>query len=861
MATPMMQQFNQVKAQYPDKVVLFRMGDFFESFGEDAKIVSRALNITLTTRNKNSENAELMAGFPHKALDGYLKKLVDAGQSVVIADQLEDPKQAKGIVKRGVTRVVTKGTLDSEMAASDQDPYLMSLVVKSGKMAVGLIDLSTGKLGYKVTDLSQQSFNEIMNSYQPVEVVIRKNIEIDFGDLPVQFMNGQLELVDFYSVTSHDSLDLNQPLAIETLELLLAFVTDTQKLEPTHILRPTELTDTSRMKLDRATLKNLEIFELFKHLDQTLTSMGRRKLFFEIHNPFTSARPIIQRQARVDALVKYENLDELRDKLSVISDIARLAGKIGLQRVNPKDYLFIKDSIESVIEISELLKELNEFREEFDPGLLKNSQEFATLISKVVAETATAKIEDGRYIAKGYDQEIDRLRGLSDNSKQHLEEFVQELKEQTGIPSLKVGFNKVFGYYIEVSNAHKDKVPQSFIRKQTLVNAERYINPRLKEIEDELLNASAKLEKLEYELFIKFREETVPYITTLQKLSEVVAIVDLLAGFAMLVIEREYILPEILDETKHSPYLNIEDGVHPIVAQANSQFISNNLNLGSDKDSKAFKIITGPNMAGKSTYIRQNAILVLMAQLGAPVAAKEMSLTPVDRIFTRVGASDDLSGGRSTFMVEMDETANILLKASNRSFVILDEVGRGTSTYDGVSIAWAISEYLIENLGSLTLFATHYHELIELVTIHEDRTEALKVGVEEDGDDVIFLHKISKGSVDRSYGVHVAKMAGVPQIVVSRAQEILDDLRGSQSSTSTTSKSKSEIQFMMLDSIGKDNQGTTSSPTIDEVTKAELEELDNLRSRIESIDINDMTPLKALIELEEIKGLISDKDE
>ena len=865
--TPMMKQFLGFKKQYPDKIVLFRMGDFFETFGEDAKITSKVLNITLTKRDK-TKNATPLAGFPHKAIDQYLPKLIKGGYCVVVVDQLEDPKLAKGIVKRGVTRIVTPGTLDGDQASSVKDSYLAAIYQDKKEISISLCDLSTGKF-LLISDHSRKDLiKQVISSYSPVEVLLLEGQErVDIGDLPVQFADKSLrnreysaELIkEFYEIKNVNPLDIKEESAdLVSVAMIIKYIEETQLMNPSHIMKPRRVKLNKRMVLDSFTINNLELVansytgeienSLFSVIDRTETSMGKRLLYSWILNPLIEKKEIDE---RLNLVEKFSNdrkiLEEVRERLGEINDIERIVGKIGLGRVNARDMKALQDSLENSLEVLSILKkDLKTTYKEIDTKIIEGLIE---KINKTIKDDPPITIMEGGIIKEGFDKEVDELRSLTGDSKSWIKDFEKEEKERTGIPSLKVGFNRVFGYYIEVTKTHQEKVPDRYIRKQTLVNSERYITEELKEKENIILNAQEKISELEYEIFVKFRDTFIPFIHQLQELSATIARIDVISGFAKTALEADYVRPEIYEMGEKDGVINIVNGRHPLVESiSEEEFISNDtyLNL---KDSN-MAILTGPNMSGKSTYIRQVATIVLLAQIGSFVPAKGAEISLVDRIFTRVGASDDLSRGRSTFMVEMDEAANIINNATKYSLIVLDEIGRGTSTYDGVSIAWALSEYLVKELKARTLFATHYHELLKLAEKFPESVKNYNVLVEEDIEKgtVIFLRKIVEGGTDRSYGIYVAKMAGLPNKVIKRANEILESFEQKNMFTKS-----SDVREATIEKVGgKQSKRKENGFQYPLFTAKESE----IEREIQDLDIDNLTPIEALNKISEWKKKI-----
>ena len=862
----MMRQFLGFKRQYPDKIVLFRMGDFFETFGEDAKIASKVLNITLTKRDKKA-NATALAGFPHKAIDQYLPKFIEAGHCVVVVDQLEDPKLAKGIVKRGVVRIVTPGTVDGDQANAVHNSYLAAFHFSKKNVFVSLADISTGEFLLLNEGKGSGYINSVLSAYNPVEILlIEGESNENLNHLPVQFLDKGLkniqfseELVkDFYNLKNVEAIGLEKDSeSVVPVAMILKHIEETQLMNPTHILKPKRVSLDSTMILDRATIRNLELVSnaysggiegsLFSVLNRTNTRMGTRLLYSWVLNPLINKKEIDERLHVVEKFFENEDtLNEVREKLDGINDIERIVGKIGLNRVNARDIKALEVSLLNSIEILDLAEKKLKIKEkDLDRDFFN---ELAKKINRTFVEDPPLVITEGGIINRGFNDEVDRLRSLSGDSKEWLKEFEEKEKKETGIPSLKIGFNNVFGYYIEVTRTHFDKVPDRYIRKQTLVNSERYITEELKEREDIILNAHDNLSALEYKLFNEFRESLLLSLEKLQKLSQVIAKIDVLSNFTYVAKDLDYVKPEIFEMGENDGIIKIEKGRHPIVESLSSEdFISNDTDLSLSKGSMC--ILTGPNMSGKSTYIRQVATIVLMAQIGSFVPAQSASISIVDRIFTRVGASDDLSRGRSTFMVEMDEAANIINNATKYSLIVLDEVGRGTSTYDGVSIAWALAEYITNELKARTLFATHYHELLKLSEKFPDAVSNYNVLVEEDLEkgEVIFLRKIVEGGTDRSYGIYVAKMAGLPEKIIKRANEILESFE--QKNMFASKKGVREISFVTKEEKTKSKINAIQYPLFS-AKDSEVER------EIQKLDTDNLTPLEALKKIVEWKKKI-----
>lgn len=865
--TPMMKQYLGFKKQYPDKIVLFRMGDFFETFGEDARTASKVLNITLTKRDRKKD-ATLLAGFPHKAIDQYLPKLIKAGYCVVVVDQLEDPKFAKGIVKRGVSRIVTPGTLDGEQASEIKDSYLCAIYQEKKETSVSLCDLSTGKFLLLSSSNGKDFVKNILSTYDPVEILLLEGEEkVEVGNIPIQFVQKGLrnkeyssELIKkFFQIKNSNAIDVEEDsIDLVSVGMVIKYIEETQMMDPQHVLKPNRVNLNKTMVLDRSTIKNLEIvsnlytggteYSLFGVIDKTKTPMGKRLLYSWLLKPLIEKKDIDERLNLVDKLYKNENsLNLILEKLEEINDIERIIGKIGLNRVNARDMKALELSLSSSIEILEILeKEIKEKYSGIDKKFLK---QVVQKISDTITEEPPTAVMEGGIIKRGFNKEVDELRELSSNSKTWLKDFEKEEKERTGISSLKVSFNRVFGYYIEVTKTHQDKVPERYIRKQTLVNSERYITEELKEKENIILNAQEKISLLEYEIFVEFRDSFLPSLEKLQVLSSIISRIDVLSSFAYLAKKNHYIKPEIYDMGQENGILHIVAGRHPVIEKiSEEEFISNDTLLNMTDSNMV--ILTGPNMSGKSTYIRQVAIVILMAQIGCFVPAKSATISLVDRIFTRVGASDDLSRGRSTFMVEMDEAANIINNATKYSLIVLDEIGRGTSTYDGVSIAWALSEYLIKEVRARTLFATHYHELLKLSEKYPESTQNLNVLVEEDLEEgtVIFLRKIVKGGTDRSYGIYVAKMAGLPEKIIKRANEILETFE--QKSMFSGKNEIRESDFSKLTKREKEREINGYQYPLFRAKESKVEK------EIQELDLDNITPLEALKKISEWKKKI-----
>lgn len=915
--TPLQKQYNQIKAEYPDTILFFRMGDFYEGFGEDAKIMAKVLGITLTSRNKKKDDP--MAGVPHHALDAYMYKMVMAGYKVAICEQLENPKDAKGIVKRGVIKVVTPGTITDEKAVDvTSNNYICALNIKDGLCGISYADLNTGE--FKTTEIGVR--NEVdkrkvideINRLSPSEILIPTSDQEEFKQeykqllgYYLQFLedeyfdekDGEEEITEFFKVKSLKGFGIeNRLLCISTSGALVKYLVETQKAKLAHINKISQYNISDHMMLDTATMKNLELVfssstggkrgTLIGVIDKTQTSMGARLLRSWVLMPLIDKEKINERLEAVEAFVSDpEKNDRVQELLGEVYDLERLASKLGSSNANAKDLVALKHSLQKIPELANHIPEKKTAQAVSsrtpirDPLLSKIKEEIKTdkfnslidLLEKSLNTNPPAFLNEGGLIRDGYNAEIDEIKEAAKGGKTWLKNLQAQEIERTGITSLKVKFNKVFGYFIEISKSNLDKVPEEYIRKQTLVNAERFITPELKEMEDKILGAEEKMIEMEYRLFVEIRTEAEKYIKDIQILAYHVAILDVIAGFAHLARYNNYVKPELNGEGE----INIKDGRHPVVEELSDEpFIPNDVKL--NKEDHQLIILTSPNMAGKSTYIRQVALIVLMAQIGCFVPAKKAKIGVTDRIFTRVGASDNLAQGESTFMVEMNETANILNNATERSLIILDEVGRGTSTYDGVSIAWAVAEHLHNKVGALTLFATHYHELIKLeqtlekaknynVAVKETVPSCPRRGEGEVGDtlssqerdgvksadkgQVLFLRKIIPGGTDQSYGVHVAEMAGIPDEVIAKANEILAGLE---------QESMFEIQKLPLlpeEGLGevgarhsKEKQPAPVQPSLFSAPDPRWEKM---KKEFEEIDINNMTPIDALKKLEEMK--------
>ncbi|WP_431127867.1 DNA mismatch repair protein MutS [Flagellimonas flava] len=855
-----MQQYNTIKTKHPDALLLFRVGDFYETFGEDAIKASKILGIILTHRNNGGDKTEL-AGFPHHSLNTYLPKLVKAGQRVAICDQLEDPKMTKSIVKRGVTELVTPGVaLNDDILSAKNNNFLCAVHFGRQKLGVSFLDISTGE--FLTSEGSVEQVDKLLQNFSPNEVLVSKNhkkefLEVFGNQLHSFFLEDWIFQDDYAleSLNSHFKTKTLQGFGIDHLAhgivasgAVLHYLSETQHKQLQHINRIQRIAEEEYVWMDRFTIRNLELYHstnlnavtLLDIIDKTLSPMGGRLLKRWLALPLKN-QDKIQRRHQVVAHLKAEEpqLEKLQHWIKQMGDLERLISKLATGKINPKEVIQLKNSLEALVPIKQLAQEssnpsLKQIGEDMDA-----CEVLRTKIKEVVHEEAPVNLAKGNTIAEGYSIELDELRNLAFSSKDYLDKMLERETEQTGITSLKIASNNVFGYYIEVRNTHKDKVPESWIRKQTLVNAERYITEELKEYEAKILGAEERIYHLEQQLFDQLLVWMQEYIAPVQQNAYLVAQLDCLCGFAQLACENDYVEPTISDSTT----LEIKDGRHPVIEKQlplGESYVTNDVLL--NREEQQIIMITGPNMSGKSAILRQTALIVLLAQMGSFVPASEAHIGLVDKIFTRVGASDNISMGESTFMVEMNETASILNNLSERSLVLLDEIGRGTSTYDGISIAWAISEYLHEHPAKAkTLFATHYHELNEMTTTFE-RIKNFNVSVKELKDNVLFLRKLVPGGSEHSFGIHVAKMAGMPQQVILKANKILKKLEKSHSSEEITDKLQATQNEMQLSFFNLDD------PLLEEI-----------KEEILHLDIDTLTPVEALMKLNEIKRLLSKK--
>ena len=871
--TPMMQQYMAIKEQYKDCILFYRLGDFYEMFYDDALTASRELEITLTGKNCGQEERAPMCGVPYHAVDVYLNKLVAKGYKVAICEQAEDPKQAKGIVKREVIRIVTPGTNLSQQALDEgRNNYLMCLVYDNNQFGLAITDISTGDFYTTEVATLKELYDEI-HRFSPSEIIcndsfymsgaslddFKDRLHVSVSTLDTWYMDEAVsvqKIKEHFKVASLDGLGLTDfPSGTLAVGALLLYLYETQKNTLDNLTKITPYRSGGYMIIDSATNRNLELIETLREkqkkgsllwvLDKTKTAMGARLMRNWIEQPLIEKKKIIARQDAVEEL--YNDMitrEEIREYLNAVYDLERLVTRISYRTANPRDLIAFKTSLGMIPPVKQLLSqaksaELKEIDERMDC-----LEDIYDLIEKSIQDEPPIMIREGGMIKEGYNEDVDKFRLSRTEGKTWLAELEAREKEKTGIKNLRVRYNKVFGYYLEVTNSYKELVPQDWTRKQTLANAERYITPELKELEDMILGAEDKLAALEYDLYCEVRDSIGEQVVRIQETAKAIAHLDVLASLACVAQSNDYVRPSI--NTKG--VIDIQGGRHPVVEKMNNNqmFIDNDTYL--DNKNHRISIITGPNMAGKSTYMRQSALIVLMAQIGSFVPAKSANIGIVDRIFTRVGASDDLASGQSTFMVEMTEVANILRNATSRSLLILDEIGRGTSTFDGLSIAWAVVEHISNPklLGAKTLFATHYHELTEL----EGKLDSVNnycIAVREQGDDIIFLRKIIRGGADKSYGIQVARLAGVPDSVIDRAKEISSWLE----ETDVTDKAKN---LQVRTSAKKKEVVREAVPAEKQMSLFDIYPADHpVLKELAGLDVSNMTPIQALNTLYELQ--------
>lgn len=875
--TPMMQHYLKTHEEYKDCILFYRLGDFYEMFFDDAKVVSKELELTLTGKSCGAEERAPMCGIPYHAAETYLTRLVKKGYKVAICEQVEDPKLAKGMVKREVTRVVTPGTtLNAQALDETKNNYIMCIAYIGDHYGISSADITTGD--YYVTEVdSERKLLDEVNKYQPTEIICNEAFYIsgiDIDDMKNRMgiviysldawyfsdETAQMTLKDHFKVRDLEGLGLaDYDSGVVAAGALLKYLYETQKTTLSNLVAIHPYTTGKFMIIDSSTRRNLELVETLREkqkrgsllwvLDKTRTAMGARTLRSFVEQPLIERTEIEERYDAIDEFnTNAITREEIREYLNPVYDLERLITRVTYQTANPRDLIAFRNSIHMLPPIKTLMSD-------FQSPLLKRLyeqldtlDELYELIERSIAEEPPLTLHDGGILKEGYNEEVDRLRKAKTDGKSWLADLEAKEREKTGIKNLKIKYNKVFGYYLEVTNSFKDMVPDYFTRKQTLANAERFITPELKELEDVILGAEDKLIVLEYELFREVRQKVADEVVRIQKTAKAVAQIDVFASLATVAEQNNYCRPKLNEKG----LIDIKDGRHPVVERMiqNEMFVANDTYL--DNGSNRVSIITGPNMAGKSTYMRQSALIVLMAQIGSFVPAKSAKIGIVDRIFTRVGASDDLASGQSTFMVEMSEVANILRNATFNSLLILDEIGRGTSTFDGLSIAWAVVEHISNPrlLGAKTLFATHYHELTEL----EGKLNSVNnycIAVKEKGDDIVFLRKIVKGGADKSYGIQVAKLAGVPDNVIERAKEIVEEL------------SNNDITEI-VQNISAEGSSKRSKPKLDEVDLEQISLLDTMDNdtilnELKELDLGQMTPIEAMNKLYELQNKVKNR--
>ena len=878
--SPMMTQYVETKKQYPDCILFYRLGDFYEMFFEDALTASKELEITLTGKECGLEERAPMCGVPYHAVDSYLYKLVQKGYKVAIAEQMEDPKLAKGLVKREVIRVVTPGTITSSQALDEtKNNYLMGIVYIGDTYGISTCDMTTGD--YLVTEVEgERNLLDEIHKFAPSEIICNEAFymsSIDLDDLKNRYHVAVSSLDSHYFSDDSCRKVLKEHFHVSTLDGLgladydagviaagavMEYLYETQKNSLAHIVTITPYTTGQFMIIDTSTRRNLELVETLREkqrrgsllwvLDKTKTAMGARLMRTMIEQPLIRKEQIIERQNAIEELnMSYISREEIREYLGPVYDLERLIGRITYKSANPRDLIAFRNSLKMLPFIRDILKEfhsavLKEIHEDMDP-----LQDLYDLIERAIVEEPPIVTREGGMIKEGYNEEADKLRHAKTEGKTWLAELEARERDKTGIKNLKIKYNKVFGYYFEVTNSFKDLVPDYFIRKQTLANAERYTTDELKNLEDIILGAEDKLFSLEYDLFCDVRDQIAGEVNRIQTTAKAIAGLDVFSSLSLVATRNNYVKPKINEKGT----IHIKNGRHPVVELMlkDDLFVANDTVLDNNKN--RISIITGPNMAGKSTYMRQTALIVLMAQIGSFVPADEADIGVCDRIFTRVGASDDLASGQSTFMVEMTEVANILRNATRNSLVILDEIGRGPSTFDGLSIAWAVVEYISNTrvLGAKTLFATHYHELTELEDTMSGVTNYC-IAVKEQGDDIVFLRKIIKGGADKSYGIQVAKLAGVPDQVITRAKELVEEL----SSADITMKAREIAEA----SANVSQHKTVTRPDevdLNQMTLFDTVKNDDIIHELEEISINEITPMEALNILSRLQSKLKNR--
>ena len=860
--TPLMKQYNAIKVKYPDAMLLFRVGDFYETFGEDAKKAAGVLGIILTKRGAGSDSETALAGFPHHSLNTYLPKLVKAGMRVAICDQLENPKMTKTIVKRGVTELITPGvSLNDEVLQSKSNNFLAAVHFGKRLLGVSFLDVSTGE--YLLAQGNEEYIDKLLQNFNPSEVLVQKQFKKKFKELfEDRFYTFFLDDWVFqkeYSVDSlHNHFGVNSlrgfgvdeiPEGIIAAGAVLYYLSETQHNNLKHIQNIRRIAEDEYIWMDRFTVRNLELYHASSHnavtlldvIDKTISPMGGRLLKRWLALPLKDVKKIQHRHELVKHFIENNSFSEtIKFQLHQISDIERLVSKVATGKISPRELVLLKNSLKAILPVKkEALTSKNTSVNKLGNEIL-DCAEVILKIDAALFDEAPVNINKGNAIANGVSEELDELRAISTSGKEYLDNMLARESKKTAIPSLKIAFNNVFGYYIEVRNTHRDKVPEEWIRKQTLVNAERYITEELKEYETKILGAEEKIQELERQLFLRLIQEIIEFIEPIQQNAKIIAQIDCLLSFAVLAISNNYIRP-IVDQ---STEIEIKNGRHPVIEKQlpiGEEYIANDVVL--NRSQQQIIMITGPNMSGKSAILRQTALIVLLAQMGSYVPAQNARIGVVDKIFTRVGASDNISMGESTFMVERNETASILNNISDRSLVLLDEIGRGTSTYDGISIAWAIAEYLHEHPSKAkTLFATHYHELNEM-TVTFERIKNFNVSVKELKDTIVFLRKLVSGGSNHSFGIHVAKLAGMPNQVIHRASKILKQLEKNQ----TSEEVKETLKEVQQDEM--------------QLSFFQLDDplLEDLREEILTTNLDTLTPIEALMKLNEIKRMLIKK--
>lgn len=860
--TPMMQQYTRIKSQYPDTLLFFRLGDFYELFGDDAKIAAKVLDITLTSRDRSKENPIPMCGVPYHAVDGYLEKLIKHGFRVAICEQLEDPKTAKGVVKRDVVRVVTPGTYLEADVEDNSNIYLAGIIQRESEVGMAVVDLSTGE--FKVTLIDDPtSFRDEITRIKPAEIIVPDNADFDLAPYLEQIRptitktahrnwftdSCEFLLAKHFQVQNLAILGLDHELLVQSAGAVLAYLQETQKAALPHITNISKYSLSHYLQIDAASFRNLELSRTIREgkkvgsllgvIDQTVTSMGGRLLRSWVEKPLIDPKEIKKRQAAVSYL--YENnlvRMELAGLLEQVQDLERLTSRLVYGTGNARDLIALKRSLMQIPKIQALLlaqeSALTEYCHQLD-----SLTDLTEIIEQAIVDNPPVSVREGGLIKSGFSAELDELRRINKDGKSWIASLEASERERTGIKSLKVGFNKVFGYYIEVTKANLHLVPEDYQRKQTLANSERYFTPELKEKEAMILGAEERITELEYELFTQVRDKVNEHVVEIQTNAHILAVLDVFQSLAKVALDQDYVCPEITTDTT----IEIKDGRHPVIEAIQPNFVPNDLTLTEDKK---IILLTGPNMAGKSTFLRQTALIVILAQIGSFVPAASALIGIVDKIFTRIGASDDLSTGQSTFMVECSETANLVRNATERSLIILDELGRGTSTFDGMAIAQAVIEYIHNRVKARTLFSTHYHELTQL----EESLPSLKtyqMAVEDQGGRIYFLHKVIPGNADKSYGINVAKMAGMPDSIIHRAETLLYKFEADQ---------KKPVQLNLFQSLQHPLAAAAkeSEPQATVVMSAVKEQLLNT-------DLNEITPLAALNLLAKLQNMLNEGDQ